>query len=95
MKSLETKKLIKSVKCVNATKKKVYMLYDLEPDRTVTGTGERKKWITLVDNPVKPQHLSVTDSVPDPLTFWYGSVLLNKGSGSGSRFISGSCFFRL
>ncbi|XP_023339940.1 DNA-directed RNA polymerase III subunit RPC6 [Eurytemora carolleeae] len=37
LKSLETKKLIKAVKCVNATKKKVYMLYDLEPDRTVTG----------------------------------------------------------
>jgi len=37
LKSLETKKLIKSVKCVNATKKKVYMLYDLEPDRSVTG----------------------------------------------------------
>ena len=37
MKSLEGKKLIKSVKSVNATKKKVYMLYDLEPDRSVTG----------------------------------------------------------
>ena len=37
LKSLESKKLIKSVKCVNATKKKVYMLYDLEPDRSVTG----------------------------------------------------------
>lgn len=37
LKSLETKRLIKSVKCVNATKKKVYMLYDLEPDRSVTG----------------------------------------------------------
>jgi len=37
LKSLETKKLIKSVKCVNATKKKVYMLYHLEPDRSVTG----------------------------------------------------------
>ncbi|XP_057654037.1 probable DNA-directed RNA polymerase III subunit RPC6 [Diorhabda carinulata] len=37
LKSLETKKLIKSVKSVSASKKKVYMLYDLEPDSTVTG----------------------------------------------------------
>jgi len=37
LKSLETKKLIKAVKCVNATKKRVYMLYNLEPDRSVTG----------------------------------------------------------
>ena len=37
LKSLEAKKLIKAVKCVNATKKRVYMLYNLEPDRSVTG----------------------------------------------------------
>jgi len=37
LKTLETKRLIKSVKSVNATKKKVYMLYDLEPDNSVTG----------------------------------------------------------
>ncbi|XP_050514754.1 probable DNA-directed RNA polymerase III subunit RPC6 [Diabrotica virgifera virgifera] len=37
LKSLETKKLIKAVKSVSASKKKVYMLYDLEPDRSVTG----------------------------------------------------------
>jgi len=37
LKSLEVKKLIKSVKSVNANKKKVYMLYDLEPDNSVTG----------------------------------------------------------
>ena len=34
---METKKLIKSVKSVTASKKKVYMLYDVEPDRSVTG----------------------------------------------------------
>ncbi|XP_005179925.1 probable DNA-directed RNA polymerase III subunit RPC6 [Musca domestica] len=37
LKNLETKKLIKAVKSVNASKKKVYMLYNLEPDRSVTG----------------------------------------------------------
>lgn len=37
LKSLENKKLIKAVKSVNASKKKVYMLYNLEPDRSVTG----------------------------------------------------------
>ena len=37
LKSLETKRLIKSVKSVNATKKKVYMLFNLEPDQSVTG----------------------------------------------------------
>ncbi|KAI5643054.1 RNA polymerase rpc34 subunit domain-containing protein [Phthorimaea operculella] len=37
LKSLESKKLIKAVKCVNASKKKVYMLYNLEPDRALTG----------------------------------------------------------
>jgi len=37
LKALESKKVIKAVKSVNATKKKVYMLYNLEPDRTVTG----------------------------------------------------------
>lgn len=37
LKNLETRKLIKAVKSVNASKKKVYMLYNLEPDRSVTG----------------------------------------------------------
>lgn len=42
LKNLENKKLIKAVKSVNASKKKVYMLYNLEPDRSVgdqPGTG--------------------------------------------------------
>jgi len=37
LKSLENKKHIKAVKSVNASRKKVYMLYGLEPDRSVTG----------------------------------------------------------
>lgn len=37
LKNLETKKLIKAVKSVNASKKKLYMLYGLEPDKSVTG----------------------------------------------------------
>lgn len=37
LKNLETKKLIKLVKSVSAIKKKVYMLYNLEPDNSVTG----------------------------------------------------------
>jgi DNA-directed RNA polymerase III subunit RPC6 len=37
LKSLETKKLIKSLTSVNANKKKVYMLFDIEPDRSITG----------------------------------------------------------
>ena len=37
LKNLESKKLIKSVTSVNASKKKVYMLFDLEPDRSLTG----------------------------------------------------------
>lgn len=37
LKNLENKKLIKAVKSVTASKKKVYMLYNLEPDKTVTG----------------------------------------------------------
>ena len=37
LKALESRKLIKVVKTVNATKKKVYMLYNLEPDHSVTG----------------------------------------------------------
>lgn len=37
LKSLESKKCIKVVKSINATRKKVYMLYDLEPDRSVSG----------------------------------------------------------
>lgn len=37
LKNLETKKLIKAVKSVAASKRKVYMLYDLEPDKSVTG----------------------------------------------------------
>ncbi|XP_018331669.1 probable DNA-directed RNA polymerase III subunit RPC6 [Agrilus planipennis] len=37
LKSLEAKKAIKAVKSVSASKKKVYMLYDLEPDSSVTG----------------------------------------------------------
>ncbi|ELT94539.1 hypothetical protein CAPTEDRAFT_19562 [Capitella teleta] len=37
VKSLESKKVIKAVKSVSASKKKVYMLASLEPDRSVTG----------------------------------------------------------
>ncbi|XP_011692437.1 PREDICTED: probable DNA-directed RNA polymerase III subunit RPC6 [Wasmannia auropunctata] len=37
LKSLENKKFIKVVKPVAASKKKVYMLYNLEPDESVTG----------------------------------------------------------
>jgi len=37
LKSLEGRKLIKAVKSVNASKRKVYMLYNLEPDQSVTG----------------------------------------------------------
>lgn len=37
LKSLETKKLIKAVKSVTAAKRKLYMLYGIEPDKSVTG----------------------------------------------------------
>ncbi|KAI4484092.1 hypothetical protein M0804_007548 [Polistes exclamans] len=37
LKKLENKKFIKAVKSVAANKKKVYMVYDLEPDRSITG----------------------------------------------------------
>jgi len=37
LKNLESKKLIKAVKSVAASKKKVYMLYNLEPDQSLTG----------------------------------------------------------
>lgn len=37
LKALESKKLIKSVKSVNQSKKKVFMLYNLEPDSSVSG----------------------------------------------------------
>lgn len=37
LKKLESKKLIKSVKSVQASKKKMYMLYDVTPDDTLTG----------------------------------------------------------
>lgn len=37
LKTLESKKLIKSVKCVSAVRKKVYMLFDIMPDESLTG----------------------------------------------------------
>ncbi|KAG8179914.1 hypothetical protein JTE90_006277 [Oedothorax gibbosus] len=37
LKSLESKKLIKSVNSVAASKKKLYMVHGIEPDRSVTG----------------------------------------------------------
>lgn len=37
LKNLENKKLIKEVKSVTGTRKKVYMLYNMVPDRSVTG----------------------------------------------------------
>lgn len=37
LKNLENKKLIKAVKSVTGTRKKVYMLYNMAPDRSVTG----------------------------------------------------------
>lgn len=37
LKNLESKKLIKAVQSVAASKKKVYMLFNLDPDRSITG----------------------------------------------------------
>ncbi|PIK43370.1 putative DNA-directed RNA polymerase III subunit RPC6 [Apostichopus japonicus] len=37
LKRMENKKAIKAIKSVGDSKKKVYMLFDLEPDRSVTG----------------------------------------------------------
>lgn len=37
IKAMEGKKTIKAIKSVTASKKKVYMLYNLDPDRSVTG----------------------------------------------------------
>jgi DNA-directed RNA polymerase III subunit RPC6 len=37
LKNLENRKLIKAVKSVNASKKKVYMLFDVDPATSVTG----------------------------------------------------------
>lgn len=37
LKTLESKKLIKSVRSVQAARRKLYMLYDLTPDESVTG----------------------------------------------------------
>uniref|UniRef100_H2YJT6 DNA-directed RNA polymerase III subunit RPC6 n=1 Tax=Ciona savignyi TaxID=51511 RepID=H2YJT6_CIOSA len=37
LKNLESKKIIKAVKSVAAAKRKVYMLFNLQPDRSVTG----------------------------------------------------------
>lgn len=37
IKSMENRKLIKAVKSVAAAKRKVYMLYDLQPDKSLTG----------------------------------------------------------
>ena len=37
IKALENKKLIKSVKSVRAPKKPLYMLYDIQPNESVTG----------------------------------------------------------
>lgn len=37
LKNLETRKIIKAIKSVNASKKKVYMLYNVEPNPEVTG----------------------------------------------------------
>ena len=37
LKTLESKKLVKKVKTVPPSKKKIYMLFDLEPDESLTG----------------------------------------------------------
>ena len=37
LKTLESKKLIKSVKSISAARRRVYMLYDLSPDESLTG----------------------------------------------------------
>jgi len=37
LKILESKKLVKSVKAVGASRKKMYMLFELEPDSEVSG----------------------------------------------------------
>lgn len=37
LKTLEHRKLVKSIKTLGATKKRVYMLYELEPDSSLTG----------------------------------------------------------
>ena len=37
LKQMENKRLVKTVKSVSASKKKLYMLFDIEPDISVTG----------------------------------------------------------
>ncbi|XP_076463590.1 DNA-directed RNA polymerase III subunit RPC6-like [Babylonia areolata] len=37
LKTMISKKLVKAVQCVSAARKKVYMLFELEPDSSVTG----------------------------------------------------------
>lgn len=37
LKNLESRKLVKSIKSVGAARKKIYMLFELEPDTAVTG----------------------------------------------------------
>ena len=37
LKALESRKLVKSVKNINNPSRKVFMLYELEPSREVTG----------------------------------------------------------
>ncbi|CAK9293509.1 unnamed protein product [Gordionus sp. m RMFG-2023] len=37
VKNLETLKLVKSIKAISASKKKLYMLYEIEPDQSLTG----------------------------------------------------------
>ena len=77
-KALESRKLIKPVKAVNAKSKKCYMLYDLQPSKEVTGGP----WYTEME--FDHAFISILR------TFVMNCVRrLNKGKGVTSKEIAG------
>ena len=73
LKSLESKKSIKSVKPVTDSKKKVYMLFDIKPDSSLTGGA----WYS--ENDFETEFVDILGR--QTLTFLqvYWQALLNSG----------------
>ncbi|XP_060531084.1 probable DNA-directed RNA polymerase III subunit RPC6 [Cylas formicarius] len=95
LKSLETKKFIKAVKSVSASKKKVYMLYELEPDSSVTGGAwyqDQDFESEFVDVLNQQCHRYLVQKFEDALTQGGGPLLIRNRSyataGDVHQFIS-------
>lgn len=72
LKTLESRNLIKSVKNVNNPSRKLYMLYELEPSREITGGAW---WARMLADPAWHGRCSWTSCFSRAVPLWVNVML--------------------